>query len=102
MDVDLASKIVSIRPAIEALIIQCTQDPNQIVNRPPANDQLCNLIRLLSDQQLEHVLCEKINDNNQQSTNSRYIGFSYSIFLKIENLFLVNRTFLFNQMNYFH
>ncbi|CAF1449446.1 unnamed protein product [Adineta ricciae] len=70
MDMKLASKIVSIRPAIEALIVQCTQDPNQIVNRPSANDQLCNLIRLLSDQQLEHVLCEKINDNNQQSTNS--------------------------------
>ncbi|UJR34291.1 hypothetical protein I4U23_021695 [Adineta vaga] len=72
MDIDLASKIVSIRPAIEALIIRCTQDPNEIINHPPSIDQLCNLIRLLSDQQLEHVLCEKVIENDEipQTTNS--------------------------------
>ncbi|CAF1221606.1 unnamed protein product, partial [Adineta steineri] len=74
MNTDLASKIVSIRPAIEALIIRCTQQPNDITNRPLSVEQLCNLIRLLSDQQLEHVLCEKIVENNETtpSTNSDF------------------------------
>ncbi|CAF1338961.1 unnamed protein product [Adineta steineri] len=65
MNTDLASKIVSIRPAIEALIIRCTQQPNDITSRPLSVEQLCNLIRLLSDQQLEHVLCENIIENNE-------------------------------------
>lgn len=63
MNIDLASKIVGLRPAIEGLIIRSTQEPNEIINRSQSLEQLCNLIRLLSDQQLEHVLCEKINDN---------------------------------------
>lgn len=72
MDIHLASKIVALRPAIEALIIRCTQEPNDIINRPPSVDQLCNLIRLLSDQQLEHVLCEKVTEQTEstQSANS--------------------------------
>jgi len=74
MNIDIASKIVAIRPAIEALIIRSTQEPNQIINRPQPVEQLCNLIRLLSDQQLEHVLCEKINENNEtrQVENSNF------------------------------
>src|SRR5689334_2536932 len=52
MNIELASKVVALRPAIEALIIRCTQEPNDIINRPPSVEQLCNLIRLLSDQQL--------------------------------------------------
>ncbi len=74
MNIDIASKIVAIRPAIEALIIRATQEPNQIINRPQSVEQLCNLIRLLSDQQLEHVLCEKINENNdtRQVENSNF------------------------------
>ena len=71
MSTELAAKIVAIRPAIEALIIRCTQEPNEVVNRPTSVEQLCNLIRLLSDQQLEHVLCEKINENSSTSTNTR-------------------------------
>jgi hypothetical protein len=71
---DIASKIVALRPAIEALIIRSTQEPNQVINRPQPVEQLCNLIRLLSDQQLEHVLCEKINENNdtRQPENSNF------------------------------
>ncbi|CAF3251955.1 unnamed protein product [Rotaria socialis] len=74
MNVDLASKIVSLRPAVEALIIRCTQEPNDIINRPQSVEQLCNLIRLLSDQQLEHILCEKVNEdnNNIQSVNANF------------------------------
>jgi hypothetical protein len=74
MNIDIASKIVAIRPAIEALIIRCTQEPNEIINRPQSVEQLCNLIRLLSDQQLEHVLCEKINEDNEtrQAENSNF------------------------------
>ncbi|CAF1320926.1 unnamed protein product [Adineta steineri] len=49
MNTDLASKIVSIRPAIEALIIRCTQQPNDITSHLLSVEQLCNLIRLLSD-----------------------------------------------------
>lgn len=82
MDIELASKIVSLRPAIEALMIRCTQDPNNIVNRPQPMEQLCNLIRLLSDQQLEHIFCEKINENNDTTppadSNFRY-DWLYSI-----------------------
>ncbi|CAF4289212.1 unnamed protein product, partial [Rotaria sp. Silwood2] len=57
-----------------SLIIRCTQEPNDIINRPPTVEKLCNLIRLLSDQQLEHILCEKINENNNttESTNSNF------------------------------
>jgi hypothetical protein len=65
MNIDIASKIVALRPAIEALIIRSTQEPNAIINRPESVEQLCQLIRLLSDQQLEHVLCEKVNENNE-------------------------------------
>jgi hypothetical protein len=65
MNIDIASKIVALRPAIEALIVRSTQDPNAIINRPESVEQLCQLIRLLSDQQLEHVLCEKVNENNE-------------------------------------
>ncbi len=65
MNIDIASKIVALRPAIEALVIRSTQDPNAIINRPESVEQLCQLIRLLSDQQLEHVLCEKLNENNE-------------------------------------
>ncbi len=74
MNVDIASKIVALRPAIEALIIRCTQEPNEIINRPESVEQLCHLIRLLSDQQLEHVLCEKINEDNEkkQADNSNF------------------------------
>lgn len=62
INVSIASKIVAIRPAIEALIVRSTQNPDSIVNRVESVEQLCQLIRLLSDQQLEHVLCEKINE----------------------------------------
>ncbi|CAF4614969.1 unnamed protein product, partial [Rotaria sp. Silwood2] len=74
MNIELASKIVAIRPAIEALIIRCTQEPNDIINRPATVEKLCYLIRLLSDQQLEHILCEKINENNNttESTDSNF------------------------------
>ena len=74
MNTQLASKIVAIRPAVEALIIRCTQEPNDIINRPPSVEQLCNLIRLLSDQQLEHVLCEKISEHTEttQSMNPNF------------------------------
>jgi hypothetical protein len=74
MNIELASKIVALRPAIEALIIRSTQEPNEIINRPQSVEQLCNLIRLLSDQQLEHVLCEKINEDNEtrQAENSNF------------------------------
>jgi len=74
MNTELASKIVAIRPAIEALIIRCTQEPNDIINRPPSVEQLCHLIRLLSDQQLEHVLCEKIIEHTEtgQSLNPNF------------------------------
>jgi hypothetical protein len=74
MNTETASKIVALRPAIEALIIRCTQEPNDVINRPQSVEQLCNLIRLLSDQQLEHVLCEKIieHDEPSQSTNSNF------------------------------
>lgn len=74
MNSDLASKIVSLRPAIEGLIIRSTQDPNEIINRTQSVEQLCHLIRLLSDQQLEHILCEKIDENNQtqQSQNQPF------------------------------
>jgi hypothetical protein len=74
MNIDIASKIVALRPAIEALIIRSTQEPNQVINRPQPVEQLCNLIRLLSDQQLEHVLCEKINEDNEtrQPENSNF------------------------------
>ena len=65
IDVDIASKIVALRPAIEALIVRSTQEPNAIIQRPESVEQLCHLIRLLSDQQLEHVLCEKVNENNE-------------------------------------
>jgi hypothetical protein len=75
MNTDIASKIVALRPAIEALIIRSTQDPNSIINRPESVEQLCNLIRLLSDQQLEHILCEKINEDHEtketESSNSK-------------------------------
>jgi hypothetical protein len=75
MNIDIASKIVALRPAIEALVIRSTQDPNAIINRPESVEQLCQLIRLLSDQQLEHVLCEKLNENNEtiqtESSNSK-------------------------------
>ncbi len=74
MNIDIASKIVALRPAIEALIIRTTQEPNQINNCPQSVEQLCNLIRLLSDQQLEHVLCEKINEDSEtrQPENSNF------------------------------
>jgi hypothetical protein len=65
MNIDIASKIVALRSAIEALVIRSTQEPNAIINRPESVEQLCQLIRLLSDQQLEHVLCEKLNENNE-------------------------------------
>ena len=65
MNVNIASKIVALRPAIEALIVRSTQNPDSTINRPESVEQLCQLIRLLSDQQLEHVLCEKINENNE-------------------------------------
>jgi hypothetical protein len=73
MNTELASKVVAVRPAIEALIVRCTQEPNDIINRPQSIEQLCNLIRLLSDQQLEHVLCEKISEHNEttQADNSK-------------------------------
>ncbi len=72
MNIDIASKIVALRPAIEALIIRSTQDPNSIMNCPQPVEQLCHLIRLLSDQQLEHVLCEKIPEDHdiKQTDNS--------------------------------
>jgi hypothetical protein len=74
MNIDIASKTVALRPAIEALIIRSTQEPNEIINRPQSVEQLCHLIRLLSDQQLEHVLCEKINETNdtRQPENSNF------------------------------
>ena len=65
MNVNIASKIVALRPAIEALIVRSTQNPDSVINRPESVEQLCQLIRLLSDQQLEHVLCEKINETNE-------------------------------------
>jgi hypothetical protein len=65
MNIDIASKIVALKSAIEALVIRSTQEPNAIINRPESVEQLCQLIRLLSDQQLEHVLCEKLNENNE-------------------------------------
>ncbi len=65
MNIDIESKIVALRSAIEALVIRSTQEPNAIINRPESVEQLCQLIRLLSDQQLEHVLCEKLNENNE-------------------------------------
>ncbi len=74
MNIDIASKTVALRPAIEALIIRSTQEPNEIINRPQSVEQLCHLIHLLSDQQLEHVLCEKINETNdtRQTENSNF------------------------------
>ncbi|CAF4906637.1 unnamed protein product [Rotaria sp. Silwood1] len=78
MNIELASKIVSIRPAIESLIIRCTQEPNDIINHSESVEKLCNLIRLLSDQQLEHILCEKINENNNNTTESTNSNFNQS------------------------
>lgn len=74
MNVEITSKIVALRPALEALIIRSTQNSNEIINRPQSAEQLCHLIRLLSDQQLEHVLCEKIHENNDttQTNNSSF------------------------------
>ena len=65
INVGIASKIVALRPAIEALIVRSTQNPDSIANRPESVEQLCQLIRLLSDQQLEHVLCEKIIEKDE-------------------------------------
>lgn len=67
MNIELASKIVALRPAIEALIVRCTQNPDDITNCPQTIEQLCNLIRLLSDQQLEHILCEEIHENKDMT-----------------------------------
>ena len=75
MNIELASKIVSLRPAIEALITRCTQEPNEIINRSEPVEKLCNLIRLLSDQQLEHILCEKINEDNRTTSQSTNLNF---------------------------
>ena len=70
MNVNIALKIVALRPAIEALIVRSTQNPDSITNRSESVEQLCQLIRLLSDQQLEHVLCEKINETTESDTPS--------------------------------
>ncbi|CAF0906923.1 unnamed protein product, partial [Didymodactylos carnosus] len=74
MNESLASKIVSLRPAIEALIIRCTKDPNEALNRPQDIEQLLYLIRLLSDQVYEHVLCEKV-PNSDDSTATQTLKF---------------------------
>jgi len=74
IDIQLASKIVALRPAIEALIIRCTQQPDDITNRPPSVDQLCNLVRLLSDQQLQHVLCEKVTEQSETTQSANAIS----------------------------
>ena len=60
IEVDLAAKLASIRPAVEALIIRCVQEPNEMIHRSPSIAQLSHLIELLSDQQGQHVQCEKL------------------------------------------
>ncbi|CAF4680508.1 unnamed protein product, partial [Rotaria sp. Silwood2] len=62
INIEIASRIFLFRPGIQALIIRCTQEPNNAINRLKSVEQLCNLIRLLSDQHREHILCEKILD----------------------------------------
>ncbi|CAF3002298.1 unnamed protein product [Rotaria sp. Silwood2] len=66
ISIEIESKIVVFRPVIKALIIRCTQEPNNIINRLKSCEQLCNGIRLLIDQQLEHVLCEQISKYNKR------------------------------------
>ncbi|CAF1354705.1 unnamed protein product, partial [Rotaria sordida] len=72
INIKIVLKIIVCRPGIAALIIRCTQEPNNIINRLKSVEQLCNSIRFLSDQQLEYVLCEKIFKHNKrkQSLNS--------------------------------
>lgn len=70
MNVDLASKIVSLRLGIECLIVRYTQQPDQIVNHQQTIDEFCRLITYLSDQQFVHVNFHKIDDNEQQNNSS--------------------------------
>ena len=70
MNVELASKIVSLRPALESLIVRCTQQPAELLNRSPMIEQFSHLIHLLSDQQLEHVLCQSTEEEKNPPTNN--------------------------------
>lgn len=67
MNVDLASKLVSLRPAIEALIIRCIKEPNEMIHHSTSIEQLCHLILLLSDQQGQNVRCEKLSDQSNST-----------------------------------
>lgn len=69
MNVELASKIVSLRPALESLIVRCTQQPTELLNRSPMIEQFSHLIHLLSDQQLEHVLCQSTEEEKNPPIN---------------------------------
>lgn len=70
MNIELASKIVSLRNGIESLIIRFSQQPEQILHRSPTIDQFCHLITSLSDQQFQCVFYEKMNTDQQTSTTT--------------------------------
>ena len=48
IDPQVAVKILSLRPALEAMIVRATQNPESIQNPDPQEEQLMNIVRALS------------------------------------------------------
>lgn len=48
MRVDLAAKLVSLRPPLEALVVRATKEPEGIATPSPQEESLLGLIRALS------------------------------------------------------
>lgn len=75
IDAHVASKLASLRPAIESLTIRYTQNPGEASQQYSNDRELFHLIQLLSDQKLEHVLCQKIINHQNPTANLTHSTF---------------------------
>jgi len=48
MDTAAAAKIVAVRPALEALIVKATSDPESLAEADPVDAELIDVVRVLS------------------------------------------------------
>jgi len=48
MDVAAAAKVVAVRPALEALIVKATSDPESLTEMDPVDSELIDVVRVLS------------------------------------------------------
>ena len=48
MDLAVAARIVALRPALEALIVKATSDPESLTTTDPLDNELINIVQFLS------------------------------------------------------